>query len=251
MIKNNNFNNTNKVFIPTPVGEVDLKDIADFQLSNIYYVDITKSNNDGDGLTPATAFKNIQFAIDNLKKHLLGDVTICIMQGDYSAEGQIKIQGFIGYGSILVRAFNGVDYVLDNSQAINYKIDSVIVDSCRNKSVLISCLNGTYAGTDREAFLAYESATVVFQYCTDTVISSRTAFSFSQGTAGQCSNCLASNKNVVLLVSYNSHVNCGDWTAGTNNVTGLRTISGVIMKYNASQPFGTTMELSVYGGVIR
>ncbi|HQK35530.1 MAG TPA: hypothetical protein PK074_12475, partial [Spirochaetales bacterium] len=95
-----------------------------------YYVDINRPDNSGDGLTPATAFKNLQYAINKVPKYLKATVKIRVMAGDYSTENQIFIEGFYGSGDLIVTAFDGVSEVTSQDSAVNYKVSAFYVLRC-------------------------------------------------------------------------------------------------------------------------
>lgn len=217
-----------------------------------YYVNIARPDNNGDGLTPATAFKNLQYAINKIPKYLKADVKIRVIAGDYSTEGQIIVQGFYGHGVITIIAYDGTNDVADNTLAANYKIDSIMCRYCYNPTVTIRSLQSTYNSNARKGFYATQSRIVNFFYCNDTVnATSKIAFAFDHSTDGQVAHSIVSNKLIALVAGYASQVVSYNWTAGSGNGTGLRVDAGTIMKWDANRPQGTTAQDVRSGGEIR
>lgn len=222
------------------------------QTAVTYYVDVSKTDDTGDGLTAGTAFKHIQHALDILKKNLVGEVKIRVIAGDYSAEGQILVSGFTGFGGLTIVGYNGASDITSNSDAANYKIDSIWISRCKNGFVVLQGLQSTYNGSVRFGFRIDLTSYVNVLYCNDTVVAnSKFAFIFTNGSKGQCLGCIASNKMIALLSLYNSQVVSTSWSTGSGNSIGLRVEGGAIMKWDANQPQGTTAESSNSGGVIR
>jgi len=208
-------------------------------------------NNVGTSNSSVGAFRNVQTAINKLKKYIKGTIKIRILPGDYSSEGQIKVEGFYGQGRLVITAYDGSEDVQNNTNSDSYKIDSLYINNCRN-GIDIFSLKSTYNGIDRAGFYAINSSFVFFGWCKDTVSNlNKTGFLFEVGSMGACSGCICENKGVALEVR-NSMISSMAWSAGnTPNTVGLKVIqSGVIGKLGI-QPNSTIMETTDSGGVIR
>lgn len=223
-----------------------------------YYVDVSKADNSGDGLTPATAFKNIQYAINILKKYLVGDVKIRVIAGDYTAEGAINVSGFFGPGVLTITGYNGVADIISNSDADSYEISRMIVSYCHNSMVQIQGLEAKVidAGLTNNAggFQAQYSDAVNFFYCRDVVANNvRSGYYFTVVKQGYVYSSIASNKESALRCNVQCGIiNSASWTAGTGNTRGIGAIYGAtVAKIDANQPQGTTAEYMSDGGAIR
>lgn len=221
------------------------------QRAKTYYVDASRPDNSGDGLTPGTAFKSIQYALNLLKKYLVESVTIRILAGDYSSEGQILAYGFYGPGQLSIVGYDGAAEVADNIAAANYKIDSILFQQC-NIFGRVQALQSTHVGNDRPGFYGYMSKYLSCLYCNDTVVSTtKEAFKFYYATVGICSNCISSNKNRALISGYGSVIFSYAWSTGSGNITGLLVECNGEIGKSGTQPQGTTAESVNSGGAIR
>ncbi|WP_427137215.1 hypothetical protein [Psychrobacillus psychrodurans] len=196
------------------------------------------------------AFRNIQTAINKLKKYIRGTAKIRILPGDYSSEGQIKMEGFYGPGRIVITAYDGLSDVQNTDSSDSYGIDSLFINNCRN-GIDVFSLKSTYSGSERSGFYAINSSFVFFGWCRDTVESSvKIGFLFEVGSTGTCVGCLCSNKGVALEVR-NSRVNSTSWLPGNANSIGLKVIQVGVVGKGYTQPQSTIMEITDSGGVIR
>ena len=216
----------------------------------IYYVNITRPDNSGDGLSQATAFKNIQYAINQIPKHLVGNATIRVLAGNYSSESQLVIEKFYGSGLLTLTGYTGTADVATLAEADNYIIEAILVKYCTNTNVTVRGLSTNYTGTAYKAFEMYIANKGVFSLCKDIVNVSRVGFGF-QSTMGQISSCQASYKSIACLATYWSVVLSADWTAGTGNTVGLSCRDGSTIGKKNTQPQGTTAQETTNGGEIR
>ena len=96
--------------------------LADYAtIANVsYYVNGTTGNNGNDGLTTATPFKTIQYAIDKLPRIINHRVNIYVSTGNYLET--VEIKGIIGKGDNLT--LTRVD------AGSNVTISNIIVKNC-------------------------------------------------------------------------------------------------------------------------
>ncbi|WP_347722509.1 hypothetical protein [Lysinibacillus capsici] len=195
--------------------------------------------------------RSIQTAINKLKKYIKGTSKIRILPGDYSSEGQIKVEGFYGQGRLVITAYDGLVDVQNTNNSNLYRIDSLYINNCRN-GIDIFSLKSTYKGSDRAGFYTINSSFVFFGWCSDTVINSdKIGFLFEVGSTGTSSGCICENKEVALEVRC-SVVSSMSWSVGNGtNVIGLKVIQGGVIGKSYVQPIAAIMEVIDSGGVVR
>ncbi|MCJ8008890.1 hypothetical protein [Lederbergia wuyishanensis] len=220
----------------------------------IYYVDAVKGNDNNNGLTKDTAFKNIQTAIDKLPKNIMHDVRIRVLPGDYSSQGIIEVHGFRSMRSLLssvndfkIIAFDGDVEITDIAKAINYKVYAIRVTNC-HATVSVSSFYPT--NTDYAFGLGVDSsARVLFMSCMDSVSASRDGI-FASASRVENHGCSLSNKAFAISSRRSAHVYSAASSGSQNQVALYATEGGVISK-RTGQPSGTTAERIDNGGAIR
>ncbi|WP_315117802.1 hypothetical protein [uncultured Clostridium sp.] len=229
--------------------EMELAKLSSTNGSFKYYVDIVNGSDTNDGLTVATAFKSIKYAISKLPRTINNLVSICVLKGDYSSEGIIYLDNFYGSGILTLTGYDGTKDIDNASKAVDYKVKGLIVSGCLVRvSVYGLSSSSSY-------FKSTCSMSVRFWYCNNTYTSPySTAFEFEGTPSGEVRYCIASNKQVCVK-SDKSKVISGNWTsASTNNSFGLSAVDGGVISKdpNSSQPVGTSAnENTSWGGVIR
>lgn len=82
------------------IGRLDCPNVAQVLIEDVdYYVDVTNGNDENDGLTPATAFKTIQRALDVCPKVLYATCRINV-SGSGNWEEFLYIRSYYGHGNL-------------------------------------------------------------------------------------------------------------------------------------------------------
>jgi hypothetical protein len=185
-------------------------------------------------------FATIQAAINSIKKRVDATITINIDAGTYAED--VLIKGFGGTGSIIVNG--GTDL----TTAVNYIVNSI---DCANNTIMVRVIGFTANTTTKIAFGISISLYGHYKYCR-TVVAATTQIGFYVGNAlGYIEGCLASNKDVALYVAFMSTVSSANWSAGSGNTYGIRSLDASTVGKAGTQPQGTTAELQTNGGIIR
>lgn len=219
------------------VGSALLERVKQTTKDITYYISTTGSYTN-DGLTSGTSFKTIQHAIDSLPQVINHTVIINIASGTYSEA--VTVSGFTGKGSLTI---NGG---LNNTDAVNYIASQFIIknNAC---NVVISGMSANT--TSVNAFSIAGNIYVQCIYCNCTVSSTSGGFvAFGGGFVG-VKACIISNHGNGMFCGNGATI-FSEVNSGTNNVTGLNTYGGTIIK-DDTQPSGTTAETSGGGGLIR
>lgn len=184
-------------------------------------------------------FETIQGAIDSLKKRVDSTIGIDVDAGTYDED--VKIEGFVGKGSITIM---GANQLID---AGNYKIKSLTVSQC-SAYVYIEGFESTT--TTADSFLINNSIGVIMYYCLATASSTFAGVKVGFSTV-LISSSQVSNHARALYVYRASTVSSNTWTAGSGNTVGIECYDGSTVGKYLGQPQGTTAEVTASGGVIR
>jgi hypothetical protein len=204
-----------------------------------YYIDRTNGLDTNDGLTLGMAFKTITKAISMIPQIINHTVTINVVSGDYSDEGNIPIQGYVGKSGEI--NFSG-DIIVPN----NVSISRLAVGRCA-VPIIIRGFNLTTAGS---ASIAVSTClNVEINNCNlATFLPSVDGISFINSN-GIISNCVLSNKANAIRCT-NSQI-YSDTNSGSGNTVGLLVEKCGTIGKNGGQPSGTTLESVTTGGIIR
>jgi hypothetical protein len=185
-------------------------------------------------------FTTIQAAVNSIKKRVDATITINVDAGTYAED--VLIKGFGGAGSIIVNG--GTDL----TTAVNYIVNSI---DCSNNTIMVRVIGFTANTTTKVAFAIVLCLYGHYKYCR-TVVSATTQIGFYvQNALGYIEGCLASNKDVALYVAFMSTVSSSNWSAGSGNTYGIRSMDASTVGKVGTQPQGTTPELQTNGGIIR
>ena len=216
-------------------------------------------SNSNNGTSWATPFATIQHAIDSLRKHLTGDVTIRVGAGDYTGESLLTIKGFTGAGvisegdqrSLRIVAYNGTAELDTMANVNSYVLPVVIIDSCSCGVYMSSFKLGL--ATLRGSIQVYGSyAHLRYLYSN---ASTGFGVSVDHGSRVRTQSVVMSNKAYAATVGSASTFYCHMYDSsltgeeyGTNNTVGIYCASSVVLKGTAPQ--GATAEQGVSGGQI-
>jgi len=198
------------------------------------YVDGTNGDDSNDGLTPQTAFKTIQKAVNSVPKIVNHIVTINVAPGDYSSEDVI-IRGFSGGGLLQLLG----DTVVSDTRTVDR------IYAWRNTLTInvhgFNCLGIGKAGVQ---------ASVCIEVTFENIKIDNAGGDGVYVSAGNAivSNSLISNRNRAMYVRYLGQISSVGNT-GTNNNTVFFADAGVIRK-GGTQPSGTTQETIINGGQV-
>lgn len=204
-------------------------------VSNVTLYVAPTGNNSNDGLTPGTALKTIQVAINTVPQVVNHSVVINIAAGTYS-EG-IQLTGYYGKGSI---------ELVGNTTMANVNVTSVLLQ--RNGcNVKVSGLNVTTttgtAITVEVCQWAHLNANFVTSSGAFEGIRTVGSFVYAAGNT-------ISNRSIAVLADFMSAVSSTNNT-GTGNTVGLSAVTAATLGKGGTQPTGTTAESTSTGGVIR
>ena len=209
-----------------------------------YYVNVNTGSDSNDGLTSGTAFKTIQHALDQLPRHLAGDVTVNIADGDYTAENLITFAGFMGGGSLLVIG----------TAADNCKLPTLTL-SGNSANIIIKnlrfCTYRTVSGNN----------TILFTIANVSVNIQNCKFALLQTTADIVVGALVSRGPFIefymcefngldtAISATSGGMAWSYYNTGSGNNTALFAGSGIII-LTGTQPSATTAQVTVGGGQI-
>lgn len=218
----------------TSLSEMVKKSRADIT----YYVDVVNGNDTNNGFGSGVAFKTIQQAIDILPQIINHTVTINVASGTY--DESININGFVGYGKIII---NG-----DTIVSTTRKIKNININSCECYLKIVGFYIITTSGTHDIAVDNSSRTNLLYVNCIEPNSASGLRALFSNVFV---SNSVISNKAAAIdtwiLGNIFSSIN-----SGSSNTVALQSgYGGTISKQSSQQPTGITSESSFYGGVIR
>lgn len=202
------------------------------------YVDGTNGDDSNDGLTPQTAFRTIQRAIDVLPRFIDHNVIIQLVDGTYNED--VRIIGFNGKGKLFIKG--------NNTNPTNVKVRSFAISQ---NTCLVEIMNCEVTATDAHAISISDSGTPVWvsRVIIQTPSSVAAGIRLSFGVT-RISQCTISNRywgiighNLSRIHSYNN--------GGSGNTFALYIGEGSVLAKYGSQPTGTTNEHTWAGGVIR
>lgn len=210
----------------------------------IYYVDVVSGNNNNNGLSEETAFKTIKHAISLVPQIVNHSVVIYVKSGDYTAEGALALNGYLGFGVIsLIGKFPS-----ESPNGYRAKILRVSCVGCKNRSIALSFLETTVTGSV-PSFDISSCSDFSLSNCTS-VNASTTGVNVYGSTIVNIIACIISNK-----ISYGLYVDrsvvFSQASGGTGNATGILATNGGTIIKNGGQPTGTVPELTTIGGQIR
>lgn len=203
-----------------------------------YYVDATNGNDNNNGLSPTTAFKTIQAAVDRLPTFIYHEILIKVADGNYNET--VHLLGKYGRTGRIIFEGN-----LDNPN--NCNVSNFVVSN----TYLVCIIQGfNFTSTITHGVSIYSSVYAQVNKCNCTTESIRDV----SGILGAYSNletinCNVSNRYYGILAVGMSQIhifNC----SGSNNTYGLTASAGTIMK-EGTVPTGLTNESIIGGGVIR
>lgn len=218
---------------PADIQDInDNMDIIDQQINNLDAEKIARTITVGVGKD----FTTIQAAIDSIKKHIKGAITIQVDEGTYNEN--LYITDFYGDGNIIIK---GATSLTDT-----HRISQMFISNCGNVS--ISGFKMTSSGYhDVEARVV---GNLYMQDIKTDVVSSFNGFQILNSLA-TIVNCQISNKYSALYAAQLSIVVSRDWVAGAGNAVGITSNYGSTVAKVGIQPQGTAAEAVFNGGVIR
>lgn len=193
------------------------------------YVDGTNGDDSNDGLTPQTAFRTIQKAVDSVPKTIQHIVTIQIADGVYDEEVMVS-----GFHVIPRTVSNGANFFITGNEN-----DRTAVKVRTIK--LIDCVNSTSVqflevfGEDRPIDISGCSAIRVFNVVLQTP--GQRGITVNAGDA-RIENCEISNKEFAILGVNGATIHAFNNT-GTNNTYALAAREGSIIARNGTKPSGS------------
>ena len=204
-----------------------------------FYVNPSTGNDNNNG-SSGSPFKTIAKAVSMIPQIVNHDVTINLADGSYS-EG-ITLTGYVGRGSIKVvgNVTNPENVVFSGGVTITQNHARIQINGL--KTTITGTL-GIYANSNSgQLYIKY------FQCVTADANYAGIYIVFSPSVLIQ--NSTISNRKYGILATSCSRV-FSYLNSGTDNTTGLYVQNATIMKYNSTQPGGTTGESTSSGGVIR
>ncbi|WP_313568825.1 hypothetical protein [Acetoanaerobium noterae] len=195
----------------------------------------TTGNDSNDGLTPATALRNIQTAIDKIPQVVNHEINIILASGTY--DESILLYGYMGKGAILLKGGTILsnDYVLHQASSYN--------NVC---TVVMTGINAKI--TTDSGFVIQRSLRTNLYHCAVPLSSEYDGVLIADGSRSLIENCKFENRG--RAIHCNNSILLSKNNTGLLNQVGLLAISSTIMK-EGTQPTGTTNEITTAGGVIR
>jgi len=218
----------NFIEIDSSLAETPKKTLADIT----YYV-ATTGLDTNDGLTVETAFKTIQYAIDNLPQAINHSIYINVSAGTYSED--INILGFIGKGSLYIGGTTTTN------------VNTIAIKGCQ---LIITIFNFT---TIANSTHSVNVSACIYIRITDIITTSVSASANGINVYSSLvliKNCTLSNKNNGIYASDMSTVYSYN-NSGSGNAIGLSSLNGSTIGKYSVQPTGTTAEQAGKGGIIR
>ncbi|MFD2613529.1 hypothetical protein [Paenibacillus gansuensis] len=206
--------------------------------ANINYYVRTDGNDENTGLinTAGGAFRTVQKAIDMVPSILKHNVTINLADGNYPED--IKVTGLTGGGSLTINGNSG-------------NIDAVNVNSLELFGIATpTTVNYIRANTiTRDAFVV--NRVLGFRLNNCKAIGAAVGFSgiITYFSVGIIANGVFSNKGTGITADAASHILVSNAT-GSNNATGIASVSGSTFTRTGTQPSGTAALETVSGGFI-
>lgn len=219
-------------------NSTDINNLKPITESVIFYVDGTNGNDTTGTGASDKPFKTIKKAIDSIKNHtLLGSVKIRVLAGDYTAEGNIEIRWFYGWG-FTITAFDGTNDILTVSD--NYKINSI---DFYGTVGAIQGLKAIPASTDYAYGFFVSNGFVTVSGCSfDKAGQTNSMFGCSGNSYVWIDSCKCSNALNVLSVNYGAKAVLSNWISGSiNNQNGYKVHNGgVVFESDTTRPAYTT-----------
>ena len=196
----------------------------------------TSGNDSNDGLTPATALRNIQTAIDKIPQVVNHQVSIILSAGKYNED--ISISGFVGKGLFTLKGGTTLnnDYVVE-------RIASV-ANSCAISFDGVNASKGT-----THAIYIINCLSVRVSHCSITSASIHYGIVASRANVW-AENCIISNRGKGIYGHEQAHIMSVN-NSGNGNTTALESTGGSVISKYGTQPTGTVNETTTAGGVIR
>lgn len=196
----------------------------------------TSGNDSNDGLTPATALRNIQTAIDKIPQVVNHQVAIILSAGTYNED--ISISGFVGKGLFTLKGGTTLnnDYVVE-------RIASV-ANSCA-----ISFYGVNASKVTTHAIHILDCVSVRVSHCSVTFASIHYGIAASRANVW-VENCIISNRGKGIYAYEQAHI-MSNANSGDGNTSALESVGGSVIAKYGTQPTGTTNEIAAAGGVIR
>ena len=192
------------------------------------YVDGTNGDDSNDGLTPQTAFKSIQKAVDSVPKIIRHSVTIQIADGTYDEEVMVS-----GFHAIPRRVSNGANFTITGNEndRTAVKVRTIKLWDCVN-SFRVQFLEvfGAERPIDISGCSAIGVSNVVLQTPGERGIT-------VNGGDARIENCEISNKEFAILGVNGATIHALNNT-GTNNTNALAAREGSRIAINGTQPSG-------------
>lgn len=220
-----------------------------------YYVDVTNGNDNNDGLSPATAFKTIQKAIDSLPRILNHNATINLAAGTYMEK--VLIKGFLGNGILSIQGNistpDNVKIEMDFSNADGSVGYAFYIEGC----FATIQIKGIYI---RQTISNKSVVGIRINNCQTAVVEKCKIENFGNSSlrgAIYASNTVSCstldntlNSNYMAIICYTARVFSRNNT-GSGNIYGLISQAAGAIGKSGTQPSATNTEYIAEGGTIR